>query len=46
MKQKNVKFIVVAGDYIFDTDLSRFIQKQKKVFNSVNFLVYEIIGWK
>jgi len=46
MKQKNVKFIVVAGDYIFDADLSRFIQKQKKVFSSELFLVYQITAYR
>lgn len=46
MKQKNVQFIVVSGAYKFDADLSRFIQKQKKVFSSGNLLVYRIISWK
>ncbi len=45
MRHKNVKYIVVAGAYKFDTDLSRIIQKQKLVFSS-SFLVYQIIAWK
>ncbi len=46
MKQKNVKYIIAVGDYKFDADLSRFIQKQKIVFSSPNYLVYKIIDWK
>lgn len=43
VKQKNVKYIIAVGDYKFDADLSRFIQKQKIVFSHPNYLVYEII---
>lgn len=46
IKQKKVKFIITSGSYKFDADLSRFIQKQKEVFRSGDFLVFQITVWK
>jgi len=46
MKQKNVKYIIVVAAYKYDTDISRFIQKQKEVFSSGDLLVYQITAWK
>lgn len=46
MKQKKVRYIISAGEYKFDTELSRFIQKQEKVFKAGGFEVFLISAWK
>ena len=45
LKQKKVEYIITAGDYQYETDLSRFIQKQKQVFRSGNLIIFKIT-WK
>lgn len=42
MKNKKVKYILADGTYAFDTDLSKFIEKQKKVFDAGQFKIFEI----
>jgi len=42
LKQKKVKYVITQGNYILDTDLSRFIQKQTKIYEFVQFQVFEI----
>lgn len=42
IKQKKVKYIVTAYGYTFDSDISRFIVKQKEVFKNESFKVFEI----
>lgn len=43
IRQKNVKFIIASGAYKFDTDLSRFIQRQKEVFRSGSLIVFRTL---
>ncbi|MCL5113739.1 MAG: hypothetical protein M1372_01040 [Patescibacteria group bacterium] len=43
LEQKKVKYVITQGNYILDTDLSRFIQKQKKIFTAGQFEVFKII---
>lgn len=42
IKKRNVKYMVTAYGYIFDSDLSHFIQKQKIVFENKSFKVFKI----
>jgi hypothetical protein len=42
MKNKNVKYIVANDNYSYTSPLSYFIQKQKKVFKSGVYSVFEI----
>ncbi len=42
IKNKKVKYIIVDGAYRFDTDLSKFIEKQKRVFDAGQFQIFEI----
>lgn len=43
LKQKKVKYVITQGNYILDTDLSRFIQKQEKTFSAGQFEIFKII---
>ena len=42
IKQKKVKYIVTSYGYVFDSDISRFITKQKEVFKNESFKVFEV----
>lgn len=42
IKQKRVKYIVTSYGYVFDSDISHFITKQKEVFKNGSFKVFEI----
>ncbi len=42
IKQKKVRYIVTSYGYIFDSDISRFILKQKEIFKNESFKVFEI----
>jgi hypothetical protein len=44
IKKKKVAYIVTTYGYAFDSDLSLFIQKQKKVFNNQTFTVFEVLS--
>ena len=42
IKQKKVKYIVTSYGYVFDSDISHFITKQKEIFKNESFKVFEI----
>jgi hypothetical protein len=42
IKGKHVKYIIGAGPYINDKKISKFIQRQKKVYIAGPFVVYEV----
>ncbi|MCL5435375.1 MAG: glycosyltransferase family 39 protein [Patescibacteria group bacterium] len=42
IKNKKVKYIIVDGAYKFDTDLSKFIENQKKILDAGQFQIFEI----
>ncbi len=41
VKNKQVKYIIVQNDYLNESKLSRFIQKQKEVFKNKVFIVFK-----
>lgn len=45
IKKRNVKYMITTYSYIFDSDLSRFIQKQKLVFENKSFRVFKIVSF-
>lgn len=45
MQRKNVKYVITAGNYKFDSDLSKFIQKQQQVFTSGSLIIFKIVTW-
>lgn len=42
IKQKHVRYIITAGEYKYNKELSRFIQEQKKVLITGPYTVFEI----
>ena len=46
IKQKKVKYIVTSFWYVFDSDISRFIAKQKEIFKNSYFKIFEIVNSK
>lgn len=45
IKQKRVKYVIVYRDYRYESDLSRFIIKQKKVYSVGTFIIFEITNF-
>ena len=46
INNKKVKYIVTSFGYIFDSDISRFIAKQKEIFKNSYFKIFEIVNSK
>jgi len=46
IKNKKVKYIVTSFGYVFDSDISRFIAKQKEIFKNSYFKIFEIVNSK
>ena len=46
VKKKKVRYIVTSFGYVFDSDISRFIAKQKEIFKNSYFKIFEIVNSK
>ena len=42
IKKRQVKYIIVYREYRYDSDLSRFIQKQKEVYKFGSFIIFKM----